>query len=636
MSHRSDFQPLEPRRMFTVDVLTYHNDNALNGLNAAETTLAPSNVNSTQFGKLFSAALDGNVYAQPLVKTGVSIPGQGVHDVVFLATEHDSVYAFDANAPGRPLWQRSFINPSGGVTTVPFTDVGTDNTGPEIGITSTPVIDPATNTMYVLAETKEVGRHGRIYYRQRLHALDITTGSDKLTPVILSATVAGRGDGGTTISYNALIQNQRPSLTLANGNVYVASASHADQFNYHGWILAYRASDLAQIGVWNNTPNGEEGGIWQSGAGLSADASGNLYVSSGNGTFTANVGGRDYGDTVTRLTPTLGVSDYFAPFNQAQLAANDQDLGSGGVVLLPDSAGNGTHPHLAVFAGKEGRLYLADRDNLGHFNATSDRVVQELPGALGGAFGTPAFFNGKLYYAASGEGDGDRLKAFPISNAHVGKISSFSADGYVFPGSTPAVSANGTTNGIVWTISTSSATDVHAVLKAYDASNLATRLYSSDDAGSRDQFGTYNKFQTPTIANGKVYAAVKGGFAVFGELPPITSTLASAPTLRTNAAGYTFSVTYHSNVGASLDPSSFGNGDVFATTPRGYSAAAQLVSATKGKRSSTYTVTYQIPGVWAAANNGTYSLVVQSGQVRDFLGNSTQQWEVGTFTVRIA
>jgi hypothetical protein len=559
---RNRFRPrleeLEDRRLPSVNVLTYHNDNSSTGQNLNETALTPSNVNAGSFGKLFTTPLDGQVYAQPLLVTGVNITTgsqQGTHVVIYVATEHDSVYALDAHS-GAVLWRDSFTNPGGGVTTVSSTDVGSGDLSPEIGITGTPVIDPSTGTLYVDAKTKETGS-GSPDYVFRLHALDLSTGAEKFGgPAVIADTafdgtnytyisgpaVNGTGDGsvGGQVTFNALRQHQRPGLTLVNGTVYLAFASHGDNGPYHGWVLGYNAHTLALTAALNTTPNGGLGGIWQSGGRIAADAQGNLYVMTGNGTFdtTLNVNGfpasADYGDSFLKLAPDPGsrpgsqnangwglkVADYFTPSDEQSLSQADADLGSGGPLLLPDSAGSAADPHLVVGAGKQGKIYLLNRDNLGKFDPATDHGVQELPGALTMAFDTPAFFNGTLYYA----GNGDVGKAFSLVNATLStNPTSQSADSFGFPGSTPSVSANGTAGGMVWNLDTGT-----NQLRAYDVANYANELYTSAQAaGNRDRLGSVVKFSVPTVANGMVYVGTTDSLVAFGLLPPSSSSATS-------------------------------------------------------------------------------------------------------------
>ena len=501
-----------------VAVPTYHNDAQRTGQNLSETILTPANVTSAIFGKVFSFSTVGNIYAQPLYVPAVNIPGKGKHNVVFVATEHDSVYAFDADDQiTTPLWLRSFLNPAHGITSVPQSDVGGPIT-PEYGITSTPVIDPSTLTMYLLAFTKENGS-----YVQRLHALDITTGSDKIGPVQITATVKGTGagnDGMGNIHFQPKIQLQRPALLLAGGIVYIGWGSFNDVGPYHGWLMGFKATTLQQVAVWNTTPNGARGAVWQDGSGLAQDTAGNLWLMTANGTFDVNTGGSDYGDSIVKLAftnPGLKAINYFTPFNQLQLSNSDQDLGSGGIMLLPPQ--NAPIPPLATGAGKGGTIYLVNRNNPGHFHSGNDsQIVQSIPHGAGTAshnnnYCTPAYWQGNVYFIGNLDVvrqyriSGGQLQTPPITGTHV----------YGFPGATPAVSANGNTNGILWTLERIPLGN--GILHAYDASNVARELYNTNQAGTRDQFGTIVKFVLPTIANGRVYVGAKGHLVVFGLLP---------------------------------------------------------------------------------------------------------------------
>ncbi len=392
-----------PRGRAQVSVLSYHNDLARTGQNLSETTLTAANVNTKTFGKLFRYALDGQVYAQPLYVPSVSIPGNGTHNVVYVVTEHDSVYALDADsnsgANATPLWQVSFINPSAGVTTVPYQNaLNCTQITPEIGITGTPVIDPASNTMYLVAMTMETSG-GSTNYVHRLHSLDVTTGAERVgSPVVIQATVPGTGDHGTTVTFIPRNYKARPGLLLLNGVVYTSWSSHCDAGVYHGWIMGYDATTLAQVTVYNVTPNGTQASFWASGVAPAVDEHNNIYVVSGNGNFNANAGGPDLGESFIKLTTDGGlvVADYFTPFNQFDLNNRDLDTGSSGALLLPDSVGSAAHPHLLTSAGKEGRVYLLDRDNMGQFQTGSDsQIVQSIAMANGGLFGIPAYFNGK-------------------------------------------------------------------------------------------------------------------------------------------------------------------------------------------------------------------------------------------------
>lgn len=513
-----------------VSVLTYHYDNFRTGQNTNETVITPANLSSSTFGLLFSYNVDGQVYAEPLLVPGVVFPGQGAHNVLYVATQHDSVYAFDADSNqgtnGGLFWHVSL----GTSAVTPNSDFGNrygpyHDIDPEVGITSTPVIDAASGTLYVDAFT-----HEGASYLHRIHALNITNGSERASsPVIVSASVAGVGVGSVsgTLRFDPQQHLQRPALTLAGGILYVAYSGYADSDPYHGWVIGFDASTLKQLTnyVYNTTPNATvaaygstagEGGLWMSGNGLSVDANTNLYFEVGNGSFNANTGGTEYGDSFVKLSTagTLSVADYFTPFNQATLAANDTDLGSGGPLLLPDSAGTVAHPHLMVGCGKEGKIYLLDRDNLGHFNSVSDsQIVQEIPNAVGGTWSSGAYFNNLIFY----QGTSDVLKSFRLANGLLGTApASQSSTTFGFPGATPVISANGTNNAIAWVIQSDGYPGGPAVLHAYNAYNLGQEYYNSGMAAARDNPGGAVKFTVPTVANGKVYVGANGQVSVFG------------------------------------------------------------------------------------------------------------------------
>jgi hypothetical protein len=496
-------------------VVTERYDAARTGQILTETILTPANVKSATFGKIASYSVDGVIYTQPLYVPSLSIPGQGTFNVVFVATEHDSVFAFDGDGNhAGPLWKRSFIAPANGITTVPQGDVGS-TIFPEIGITSTPAIDLSTQTMYLVALTKENGN-----YVQRLHALDITTGTEKLGgPMVIQASVPGTGsgtDGNGNVPFLPKIELQRAGLLLQNGVIYIAWGSHGDNGPYHGWVMAYNASNLSQIAVWNATPDGKAGAIWQSGAGLSADSSGTIYAVTGNGTFDAFWGGTGYSDSIVALKlngSSLGVTDYFAPFNQAKLSTDDNDLGSSGLTLIPGT-------RLGTAAGKDGSIYLVDLDNLGKFNAVDNsQIVQYLAFAIGTApddnnFSNGTFFNGNVYYIGESEFafqyqlSGGMLSTSPITKSN---------NKFDHRGAQAVVSANGSTNAIMWAIEYILG-GTNGVLHAYDANNLGMELYNSTQAGQRDAFGQAVRFSVPTVVNGKVYVGGKSQLAIFGNM----------------------------------------------------------------------------------------------------------------------
>jgi hypothetical protein len=499
-----------------VQVTTFHNDSGRTGQNLNEVVLAPSNVGMNSFGKLYSFPIRGNVYAQPLYMPGVRINGI-VHNVIYVATEHDMVYAFDAdsNSP-TPLWTANFTSADGtSATTIPASDTGCPDLTPELGITGTPAIDVTTNTMYLVARTKESGS-----YVSRLHALDITSGAEKFGgPVAIQANIPGTGEGGTTISLNTFTQNQRAGLVLNNGTIYIAFASLCDTSPWHGWLLAYQTQTLLQTGVWNSTPNGMAGGIWGGGSAPAVDTAGNLFFATGNGTFTFNNGGSDIADTLVKLPPAPEQGpwrpvDYFTPYNQGSLALHDLDLGSGGTLLLPDQPTGSAHVHLMTVAGKQGTIYLVDRDTLGGYNKVNNsQIVQVLSNALLGVFGMPAWWNNTLYYS----GRNDVVRAFtfdPVAEQFSSLPTSTSPGSYQYIlGSTPSVSANNASNGILWTAENNKGS---AVMHAYDATNLNNELWNSRLNAKRDGAGGGVRFMFPTIVNGKVYLATNNKLNIYG------------------------------------------------------------------------------------------------------------------------
>ena len=512
--------PPPPTTTTGTNVTTYHNDNARTGQNLSETILTPSNVNSSSFGKLFVITVDGKVDAQPLYLTQVSIPNQGMHNVLYVATEHGSVYGLDADS-GKALWQVSML--AAGETT--SDDHGCTQITPEIGVTSTPVIDPKAGphgTIYVVAMSKD----GSGSYHQRLHALDVTTGAEEFSgPQNIQASFPGNGDNssGGKVVFDPGQYAERAGLLLQNGVVYTAWTSHCDIRPYTGWIMGFDQSTLAQVSVLNVTPNGNEGSVWMSGSGLAADTSGNIFLLDANGTFDTALDANgfpsqgDYGNAFLKISSAnrqLAVADYFEMSNQGAENGSDEDLGSGGALVLPDlqDSSNQTR-HLAVGAGKDANIYVVDRDAMGKFNPNTNNIYQEISGALSsGVFSMPAYFNNTVYYGAVG----DRVKAFAITKAQLASTpASQTANAFAYPGATPSISANGTSTAILWVAENTG----NAVLHAYDATNLAHELYNSNQAsGARDQFGAGNKFITPMITNGKVYVGTTNGVGVFGLL----------------------------------------------------------------------------------------------------------------------
>jgi hypothetical protein len=504
-----------------VAVTTYHNDSYRSGSNPQETVLTLSNVTMQSFGKRFTFAVQGYVYAQPLYVPGLTIGGT-THNVLFVATEHDQVYAFDVNS-GQQLWRTNFLATSGFryvISSVSSGDVGCGDLVPEIGITGTPAIDTTSGTMYLVAKTKQYDTvtHTTSFY-QTLHALDIETGKDKVTPLPISASSPGNGTGsiGGILTFDPLVEAQRSALLLLKGQVFIAWASHCDHGSYHGYVMSFNEANLVRSGLYVDTPNGYEGGFWGGGAGPAADSGGSIYAATGNGLYD---GGSDFGDSVLRLTwpsigRSIGLSDYFTPWNQQTLDYNDSDFGSGGAMLLPDQPGT-TYPHLLVQVGKEGTIDLVNRDNMGHWHSGSDsQIVQTIPYAIGGIWGAPAFWNNTAYFG----GSYDRLKAFTF-DPHAEKLSysSESPEYFNFPGSTPSVSSNATNNGIVWLVENDTYGGGNAVLRAYDASNLGTELYNSEQNPGRDRVGLAVKFTVPTIADGSVFVGAENQVVVYGLL----------------------------------------------------------------------------------------------------------------------
>lgn len=508
------------------DVLTYHNDNARTGQNLNEKSLTLGNVNSASFGKIGFLTTQGLVDAEPLYVSQLTVNG-AKHDVLFVATEHDLVYAFDADTL-QPLWQVSLL----GAKETTSDDRGCGQVAPEIGITSTPVIDLNAGphgALYAVAMSKDTSGN----YYQRIHALDIATGAElPHSPQLIEASYPGTAEPSRygRVLFDPKQYKERASLLLLNGVVYTSWASHCDYDPYTGWIIGYDAATLKQTSVLNITPNGSEGAIWMSGAGLAADNSGNIYFLDGNGTFdtSLNADGSpskgDYGNAFLKLSTaggSLAVADYFDMYGTLQESRRDLDLGSGGALVFPDLVdSSGKTRHLAVGAGKDDIIYLVDRDAMGKFNPSHDSIYQEIHstgeersqglGGSGGVYAMPAYFNHTLYYGAVD----DSLRAFKIANAWImTPASSKTTVTFGYPGATPSISADGVRNGIVWVVENNSP----AVLRAYDAANLAHEIYNSNQSRQRDEI-TGNKFITPMIVNGKVFVGTPSGVAVFGLL----------------------------------------------------------------------------------------------------------------------
>jgi len=507
----------------TIDVVTYHYDNLRTGQNLNETILTQANVNSTAFGKLGAFTVDGRVDAQPLYLSAVAIPGVGTKNVLYVATEHGSVYAFDADSvkgnTSAFLWKASVLG-SGETSS---DDRGCSQVTPEIGVTATPVIDRtrgAHGAIYAVAMSKDANGN----YFHRVHALDLTTGAELFGgPVLVQATYPGTGDNslGGNVVFDAKQYKERPGLLQIGGTIYTTWSSHCDAGPYTSWVMSYDANTLAQTSVLNLVPNGSEGGIWMAGTAPAADTSGNIYFMVGNGDFdtTLNASGfpanANCGQCYVRLSSSAPITllDYFTPSNTVSESNSDTDFGSGGPLLLPDLVdGNGATRHLAVGSGKDAIIYVVDRDNMGKFNSTADNIYQQINGQIGGVWSKPSYFNNTVYYGAVG----DHLKAFPITSAKLaGTPATQSPTSFAYPGTTPSISANGTANAIVWAVENGST----GVLHAYNATNLTSELYNSNQAANnRDQFSD-NKYVTPVVANGKVYVGTPNSVVVFGLLP---------------------------------------------------------------------------------------------------------------------
>jgi hypothetical protein len=496
-------------------VTTSQYDNQRTGATLNERLLTPRTVNPEEFGKLGEFKVDGAVYAQPLFLPAVEVPGKGTHDILFIATEHDSVYAFDAyRTTDLPLWHVSLLNKKKGETPVSMRAVACPFIQPEVGITPTPVIDRKTGTLYVLARTS-VDRQ----YFQFLHALAVTTGAEKFGgPKVIAASIRAHGDGAENgqVRFDPLRENPRASLLLINGVVYLTWASSCDVDPYHGWVMAYDAATLAQKAVLNVTPDGKQGGIWASDTGPAADSGGNIYVPTGNGTFDASSAGRDYGDSVLKLKLTnagIEISDYFTPFDQAKLSDADADLGSSGPLLLPDQPG--THRHLLLQPTKNSTLYVIDRDQMGQFSGDGDAVVQRLRMGGQGAYGAMAYWNGHVFFATSD----DFLRDYTIAGGHVTPSKSSNTK-FENPGASPTVSADGTQDAIVWAIATKTwdGRERPAILYAFDAKQIAQPIYSSEQNSQRDRAATATRFVIPIVVNGHVYFAARNAVEVYGLL----------------------------------------------------------------------------------------------------------------------
>jgi len=620
-------------------VLTYHNDIARTGQNLYETILSPENVNSSTFGRLFAYPVDGPMWAEPLYVPNVSIPGQGSHNVVYLATENDGVYAFDADGKSTtPLWYVSLINPAAGITAVPCQVMAqTCNVYPVDGITGTPVIDPSTDTIYLVAQTVENG----VYY-QRLHALDITTGAEKFGgPTVIQGSVSNKKG---TLIFDPQHNLPRPGLLLLNGKVYLAWAGDT-----HGWLAAYDATTLQQTAMIASTPNGNLGGLWASGGGIMSDGT-NVYVEAGDGTFDLNNGGLDFGDSIVKLDPnTLKVLDYFTPGDQNCRRLNDMDLGSGGPMLLPTQPG--TYPNEILVSGKggdpcdtnagnyESPVYLVDRDNLGGYGGTNiDLDIQTIYGAPYGYHSSPAYFQGPsssyVYLAGltSEGGTGDYLKQFSLTDGLLSTVpAAQSATNFVI-GATPSVSANGTANGILWAqerrdILSSISNIKPSILYALDANNVATTYYSSDQGGARDQAGPATKFQVPTIANGKVYLATLTELDVYGLLSGQSATTTALSTSANPTFGQPVTLTAKVTAASGTPTGSVdfflknGYNLVGVGTISGNQASVTLTGLATGAH--TYDATYNGSGAFGVSS-GAITFAVAKAPTTTTINSSSQ------------
>ena len=620
-------------------------------------------MNSSSFGKLLNLAVDGKVDAQPLYVPGLQIPSAGVHNVVFAATEHDSVYAFDANS-GSKLWQVSLLK-AGEMTSDPR---NCNQVVPEIGITATPVIDlkvGAGGTMYLVAMSKD----GSGNYHQRIHALSILTGAEEAgSPVDVAATYPGSGENSShgTVTFDPKQYKERASLLLLNGLVYTSWTSHCDIQPYTGWLIGYNENTLAETAVLNFAPNGGEASLWGSGGGPGSDANGNIFVQLANGTFDTTLNGQglpsraDFGNSFAKVVPGTGsleITDYWTMYNTVAESGADQDLGSGGLLLLPDlQDANGETRHLGIGAGKDANIYLFDRDNLGKFNSSSNSTLyQQVSGALaGGEFATPAWFNGTVYFG----GVSDAIRAFPLAAARLpGSSSSKTAATFAYPGSTPSISANGTSNAILWAVENAS----NAVLHAYDATDLTKEFYNSNQAeNGRDQFGAGNKFMVPTIADGKVFVGTPNSVAVFGRLQPVstpappvsatTAILTASPATASNGSTVTFTVQVNSTAGTPSGTVTFTDGSSALGTAT-LDSTGKATLATSALAAGTHSITANYAGAagFAASASSPVSVVIvaASSQVTFTLnpvnvpsgasiGETTMNWSApGANTVEI-
>ena len=601
-------------------VTTYHYDNARTGATLSETILTTANVNVSSFGKLFTMAVDGQIYAQPLYVPNVTIPQNGVHNVVYVATEHNSVYAFDANAAGSPLWHVNFGPPMPNTTCCMPVELL-----PEIGITSTPVIDLTSGTLYVVAESYE---SNVAYFR--LHALDITTGTDKIAPAVIQGTVPGTSfdSNNGVLAFKPIQHWQRPGLLLLNGNIYIAFGGHQDNTPYHGWLFAYSAATLQQTAIMCFSPDGEGGGVWAGGVGLAADSSGNLYLETGNGPFDINNGGRDYGDSLLKIGTSSGLTvlDYFTPLTQLSDQLQDWDLGSSGPLLIPGTS-------LGVAGGKDGKAYIFNVGNLGHFNSTGDQNYQEwqatfsymqgLPGGFWG--GNYIYYNSTLY----GFGERDTLKAFAFNgslfNTTPTSQSTFNVPSGVSNDPGMLISADGTVpgTGIVWAAhSADGQADGKAhpgIFHAFDASDVSKEIWNSSQNSARDNPGNWAKWVPPIVVAGKVYLASYDGVVnVYGLLSATAGITATGGTPQSATVNSAFSSGLQATVkdagnnpmsgvtvtftAPSSGASAAFSGSATVTATTNASGVATSPAPTANGQTGAYTVTSTAMGVSTPAN----------------------------------
>ena len=574
-------------------VLTQRGDVKRDGQYSNETYLTPANVNTNQFGSLFSYNVDGYIVAQPLYVSGVNIAGVGVVNAAYVATANDSVYAVNADT-GSLLWQVSFLNSANGttVTSEPVSALGCPfvNGFTQVGVTGTPVIDSSTNTIYLVAKTMEV-TNGATSYVFRLHALDITSGAEKFGgPAVINASVG-------SVTLNTQSDLQRPALLEVNGTIYIGFGSNGCDQLAHGWLLAYSAASLQQLGLLNTSPAKTYGSsLWMSGIGPAADSNGNIYLVTANGTFDVNAGGSDYGDTVMKLGfngTTFSVEDYFTPFNQAMMAAHDLDLGSGGAVLLPTQTG--PYPNLLVTVGKTGTIYLLNQNDLGQYNPAGDTIVQELPGAVKGVWGAPVYWNGGLYIA----GRQDYVKDFSLINGMMSVTPvAESPSSYTFTG-VPVISANGNSSGLLWLVRNLNATSSTELLSAFNATNLS-EIYNTNKNPGRDQLTATAHFATPLIANGKVYVGTQTQLQVYGLFPAITASSGN------NQTG-TVQTPLNLSVQAANPYTGIGISGVTVTFSDGGKGGVFNPSSATTNSTGTATTIYTLP-----QTAGTYSLTATS------------------------